>query len=404
VNTILLVCPEPLGHRHPAGVGIRFIEFARALRAAGHKVLLLSADGGSVEGCESAAISPETLRDGSARAAAAVVQGHVANDYFAHARPIPTVIDLYDPFIVENLHYSTTTGSEVFLHDYGTLMNSLQRGDLFLCASRAQRLFYLGALLAARRLNPSLFHADPTVRSLIEVVPFGVAEAPLIPRPETSENILFGGIYDWYDAKLAVQAVERLRSVVPGATLTFNRHPNADITPQGVAAETEAWVREHKLDFVRFDPWIAYEQRAAYYAGFSAALLTFPQSLETDLSMRTRVYDYLWAGLPIVTSSARGTDEIIERYDVGRVVKGSDPGAYAAALIALFSSPVVMARMSAQTRRFVTEHQWKDVLKPLVDFCSSPRFDATKPTPSASHVPPVKSIRQRLVRLLRGQK
>ena len=30
----LLVCPEPLGHKQPAGVGIRFLEMARVLRGA----------------------------------------------------------------------------------------------------------------------------------------------------------------------------------------------------------------------------------------------------------------------------------------------------------------------------------------------------------------------------------
>src|SRR5260370_1277808 len=104
----LLLCPEPLGHGQPAGVGIRFLEMA---------------------------------------------QGHAANDLFAHGNAIPTVVDLYDPFIIENLNYYETRGAEVFTHDHATLMRSLLRGDLFLCASSAQRLFYLGALMAAGRVN-----------------------------------------------------------------------------------------------------------------------------------------------------------------------------------------------------------------------------------------------------------
>jgi len=43
---VMLVCPEPLGHRQPAGVGIRFLEIERVLRAGGHEVTLLSLDAG----------------------------------------------------------------------------------------------------------------------------------------------------------------------------------------------------------------------------------------------------------------------------------------------------------------------------------------------------------------------
>ena len=122
MSRVLLVCPEPLGHGQPAGIGIRFLEIANVLRSDGHDVTLLSRD----------EITPESLARTSADADVAVVQGHVANDFFAHARAIPTVIDLYDPFIVENLHYYASRGAEVFTHDHATLMNSLLRGDFFL--------------------------------------------------------------------------------------------------------------------------------------------------------------------------------------------------------------------------------------------------------------------------------
>ena len=54
MSRVLLLCPEPLGHGQPAGVGIRFLEFARALLTDGHSVTMLSADGGSVAGCAAA--------------------------------------------------------------------------------------------------------------------------------------------------------------------------------------------------------------------------------------------------------------------------------------------------------------------------------------------------------------
>lgn len=370
MTRVLLICPEPLGHGQPAGIGIRFLEMARVLRADGHAVTILSPDSG---------LSDETLRSGNATHDVAIVQGHVANAWFAAGETIPTVVDLYDPYIIENLHYFRERGAEVFNHDHATLMLSLQRGDLFLCASEAQRLFYLGALLAAGRVDPVAFEESPRLDSLVRIAPFGVHP----PRSVTSRNfeepsILFGGIYDWYDPILAIDAIAIARQSVPGVTLTFNTHPNPDLTPQGKLGEAVNHVRRNGYEsFVRFEPWVAYERRAEFFDRFAFALLTFPPSIETDLSMRTRVYDYLWCGLPIVTSSAAGTDEILEHYGAGSVLRSDAPEAFAEEIVAIVRDGARYERMVAGSQRFVVEHQWPRALEPLREFCRAPRSGAT---------------------------
>jgi glycosyltransferase involved in cell wall biosynthesis len=370
----LLVCPEPLGHRQPAGIGIRFLEMAKVLLADGHGVTLLSRDAGAAAGCRVDAITPATLQRCTAEADVAVVQGHVANDLFAHGSAVPTVVDLYDPFIVENLHYYATRGAEVFTHDHATLMQSLLRGDLFLCASAAQRLFYAGALLAAGRVNPIAFGNDPHLDALIRIAPFGVPPGAVAAETPALPAILFGGIYDWYDPLLAIDAVAIARRSLPDLTLTFTAHPNPSLTPQGKLADAIAYANEKKYDFVRFEPWVAYDDRAAFYSRFRAALLTFPQSIETDLSMRTRVYDYLWGGLPIVTSSAPGTDELVTNYGAGAIVRSSSPADFAETLVRVLND----THMREGAHQFANEHQWQRTLQPLVDFVRAPRIDPRK--------------------------
>lgn len=382
----LLVCPEPLGHRQPAGIGIRFLEMAKVLLADGHEVTLLSRDAGAVPGCRVDAITPESLQRYTRDAEVAVVQGHAANELFAHGAVLPTVVDLYDPFIIENLHYYATRGAEVFTHDHATLMQSLLRGDLFLCASEAQRLFYLGALLAAGRVNPIAFEGDPHFDRLLRIAPFGVApgSAGVPPAFKKTPNVLFGGIYDWYDPILAIDAVAIARTSVPGITLAFTTHPNPSLTPQGKLAEAIEYAKTRGYDFVKFEPWVAYEHRGAFYDRFAAALLTFPQSIETDLSMRTRVYDFLWGGLPTISGAAPGTDELLTRYGAGETVRTTDPGDFAAALVRVLCDD----HKRDGTRRFVDEHQWSRVLQPLVDFVRAPRSDPHKEDFAATlHVP-----------------
>jgi glycosyltransferase involved in cell wall biosynthesis len=374
MTRVLLVCPEPLGHGQPAGIGIRFVEMAKVLRADGHAVTVMTPDGDPP-------IGPESLLAASERHDAAVVQGHVANDFFAHAKPIPTAVDLYDPFIVENFHYHAARGAEVFTHDHATLLQSLVRGDVFLCASEAQRLFYLGALLAAGRLNPVAFSHDPHLDALVRIAPFGVEP----PRPMAAPDldapaILFGGVYDWYDPILAIDAVALARKQSPRMTLTFTRHPNPAITPQGKLAAAMAYAQKHRYHFVRFEPWAPYGERGAFFDRFALALLTFPRSIETDLSMRTRIYDDLWAALPIVTSSAPGTDELIARYGAGTVIAGEAPADFAGALGSIVQDRARYETMRNATRAFVAEHQWARTLEPLRAFAREPRFEATKET------------------------
>ena len=364
MTRILLLCPEPLGHGHPAGVGIRFLEMQKVLSADGHRVKLLSAP-----------IAPEALLQESSDADVAIVQGHIANDFFAHARPIPTVVDLYDPFIVENLHYYDSRGAEVFQHDHTTVVQALLRGDFFLCASRSQRLFWLGMMLAAGRVNPIAFDIDPSLESLIAVAPFGVP--PRRARENAAEpRVLFGGIYDWYDPILAIDAVALARQSLAKISLTFNKHPNPSSTPQGKLAEAMEYVKEKKYEsFVRFEPWFEYERRGEFFDRFAIALMTFPPSLETELSMRTRVYDFLWGGLPVVSSPAPGTDEILARYGCGMTVDSGAPRDFAAAILQAFSK---QSALRDGGRRFVDEHQWPEALEPLRDFCRKPRIDANK--------------------------
>jgi glycosyltransferase involved in cell wall biosynthesis len=403
-RNVLLVCPEPLGHGRPAGVGIRFIELARVLQRAGFRTHVLSPDGAAPGDSTGGPLSPESIRDASLAATVAIVQGHAANDFFAHALEIPTVVDLYDPYLIENLSYSVAA-EEIFSHDWTTLMSSLSNGDFFLCASRGQRAFYLGLLTASGRVNPASFSSDPTLDTLIDVVPFGVPPARTVPEKSlSSPAILFGGIYDWYDPLLAIDAVALASREIPGLSLTFVSHPNAATTPQLRYANAVEHVRRLGLgEQVSFSEWFSYSERAEVYDRHTLALVTFPRSIETELSYRTRVLDYLWGGLPVLTSPATGTDEILSRYDAGIVI-GDDPREVADRLIATLGDPMLYRSLVKGTQRFVGDYQWQNLAAPLLDFCRHPRIDTSRKqwsTIQSELALPPPSLARKAVRRLR---
>jgi glycosyltransferase involved in cell wall biosynthesis len=238
-------------------------------------------------------------------------------------------------------------------------------------------MFYLGSLLAVGRLNPIAFERDEHLDSLLRIAPFGVQPPREIPSRNT-HDILFGGIYDWYDPIVAMEAIALARRTFAHVTITFTLHPNPDLTPQGKTAEAMEYAKRKGYEFVRFVPWVEYDKRAQFFDRFALAMLTFRQSIETDLAMRTRIYDYLWGGLPIISSSAPGTDEILERYEAGSVVRNDSPEAFAKELMAILHNSLRYDRMIAGTKQFVRDHQWSKTLAPLRDFCRAPQFDKSK--------------------------
>ncbi|HSP34937.1 MAG TPA: hypothetical protein VLU46_11525, partial [Thermoanaerobaculia bacterium] len=275
------------------------------------------------------------------------------------------------------------------------------------CASEAQRLFYLGLLLALGRLNPLLFESDPRLESLIRIAPFGVqTPRPTVKRDLTRPAILFGGIYDWYDPILAIDAVAIARKSIPALTLTFTRHPNPELTPQGKAADAVRHVKSKQCEsFVRFEPWTAYDERGAFFDRFTLALLAFPHSLETELAMRTRIYDFLWGALPVISSAAPGTGELLASYGAGVTVEGETPEAFAAAILATLRDRANYDSMVGGTGAFVRAHQWRSVLEPLVEFIRAPHFDETKEVFAASLQVPERppSILDRIKRRIGGR-
>ena len=93
------------------------------------------------------------------------------------------MFDLYAPALVEtaaHLAEDRKDGTEPGVRYEDVLaMTRLQLavGDAFLCASDRQRDHWLGALSVLGRLSPETYAGDPSLGSLVAVVPFGLDRA-----------------------------------------------------------------------------------------------------------------------------------------------------------------------------------------------------------------------------------
>jgi hypothetical protein len=195
MSRVALMSSEPIRARM-AGIGIRYLEMARRLPALGVETLLLSPAaeseapelpaGAAVRRAERGRLA-ELTRDCDA----AVAQGQWANDLLLEAPELPVAIDLYDPWLVENLHYASELGLDPYRNDHASWLLQLGRGDFFLCSGEEQRLFYQGFLAALGRVNPQRAAVDPDLSSLIAEVPFGIPDRLLVYRRARRESGAF---------------------------------------------------------------------------------------------------------------------------------------------------------------------------------------------------------------------
>ena len=385
---IALLSSEPVRPKM-AGIGIRYLELARRLPAHGIDVVLVS-PAAPEETAELGLDAPVRrfergrLRELLAGCQGAVAQGQLANDLVLEVPELPVAIDLYDPWLVENLTYAATLGFDPYRNDHATWVLQMSRGDFFLCSSEEQRTFYLGFLTALGRVNPERLADDPDLATLIAPVPFGVPDElpehrPVLPAREPGETrLLFGGLYDWSDPWTLLDALETLDR--PAWRLFLIRNPNPESTPQRLMSEVEERCR--RLGWwgsrVRVLDWTPADRRYDLLRDVDLLVAPHRPSLETRLSLRTRFLDAMAAGCPVVTSAGGAMSRMLREHGAGWVVPPGDTEALAAALVEAVEDAEARERTRAGARELLKDFRWDRALAPLVRFCREPRVDETR--------------------------
>ena len=375
---IAVVVPEPVGARM-SGIGIRMVSLARTL-APFHEVHLglLALEAGFDPGLPLFTYRKETVGESVGGFDAVLVQGEPANYLLSQRRPPRVIVDLYDPFMVEALAYD----DEAHRFASASTAVQLQKGDFFLCAHEGQKLFYLGALYALGRLVPAAYAADPECSALLGIVPFGVPdEAPAIEPlalrrrlglPGDAKILFFGTFYDWYDTNLLQAVLDRVLGR-PGVHFVAVEHLRASTTPQSRAAAFHAWAegrgwlgtKVHLID------WVPYAERTSAYADCAAAISFYAPSLETSLSFRTRLLDFLYAGLPVVAVQGGGLERVLPGQPGLRLLP-PDPETLAASILDALDRPP-----SESERKFYSDAiravcSWDRSAAPLQAWLSQP--------------------------------
>ncbi len=305
--------------------------------------------------------------------------------------PKPMVVDLYDPFHLEQLEMSRDLPMDERMRQVAwnvqVLNDQIRRGDAFLCASERQRDFWLGQMAAMQRVNPMAYDRDETLRDLLEVVPFGIPDEPPVrtgpgvragvPGIGDRDPLLVwgGGIYNWFDPATLIRAVDLLRRRIPDVRLYFmgGAHPDPFVPAMRAATEARLLARELGLEGVHVffnDGWIPYDRRQDFLLDADVGVSTHLDHVETQLSFRTRVLDYLWVGAPVVCTSGDTLAEMVVERGMGATAAPGDVEGLVEALHGLLSSPEALERSRRNVAAAAEGLRWSRVLEPLVELCA----------------------------------
>jgi len=388
----LLIISNDVVDEKMAGPGMRYLEMARALVKDLDVTLAVPSETRLkieylhlVRYWEERPASLQILVENSD---IALVSAFMVNKFpFLNSTQTRLVGDLYDPTVLENLHYylNEPIASQQALnqHEVATLNQLLKLGDFFICGNERQRDFWLGALAAAGRINPLTFQDDASLRNLIDVVGIGFPDRDLQPGkpllrgvhpqiPSQARIVLWGGgIWNWLDPLTLIHAWPNVIAAHPQARLVFlgTRHPNPLVPVHEMAQKAQALAAEiGELDrTIIFIEWVSYQERETLLSEADIGVALHPVHVETRYSIRTRILDYLWARLPILITEGDVTSEWVRQYRLGVVVPQNDPQAVSDGLNLLLNQP--KADFAPAFEPLFERYRWSAVIAPLRRYC-----------------------------------
>jgi glycosyltransferase involved in cell wall biosynthesis len=403
MKSVLVISHDIIGAQM-AGPGIRYYHLARALSREFMVILAVpneiepSLDTGRLHLAQYDRRVWDSVEPLASQAQVIIINSVLAGEFPQLTDlNVPLAIDAYDPILAEWLTATQTRPAEQEA-GWAAQMQHLTRqylsGDFYICASERQRDWLLGLLEANGRVNPWTIQEDPSLRSLVDVVPYGLPDQPpehtkatirgVWPGISSQDKVILwgGGLWPWLDPLTAVRALAKARQTRQDLRLIFpgSRHPNPGMAQMPTYVENARRLAT-ELDLlgnaVFIGDWIPYRDWPNVLIESDVAIsLHYEDTLETRWAFRTRVLDYIWAGVPIIATQGDATSEFINKYDLGTLVPEKDPDRVAEAILRTLSTPRDSFQSNFErVRRLLS---WERVSKPLIEFCRSPHLAPDK--------------------------
>lgn len=399
MKKILFVTLEPISERM-AGPAIRAVELGRQLSDE-FQVTIFSpvASDYELSGSESgnlnltSCLSKRKLYDLAQSCDIIYVQANVLKAYPKLSRLDKfLVVDLYDPILLSVLaQYAddpiTSSASYRLMHH--VLEKHMISADFCICASERQRDYWIGRFCAIGRLSPEIYRFDPSFRKVLDVVPFGLPAHPATRNgtglkgqvagigPNDKVLLWGGGIWEWFDPLTVIEAVAKLSPSHPELKLFFMgwKSPNPQVPLMEMALKSKSLAQKLGVldkSVVFHETWVPYEQRVNYLLDADIAVSAHFDLPETRFAFRTRMLDYLWAGLPVITTGGDQLAETIAARGAGIALPYKDIDAWSHAISRVLSDSAFAQQLRQSSADLSQDFVWNKAAEPLRTFCRNP--------------------------------
>lgn len=290
---------------------------------------------------------------------------------------VPGPLELLEHFKTEPLHERQ---GKVF-SEASNLILSFKMADGILCASEKQRELWLGFLLGQKLITPALYDQDSSLRHFLAVVPFGLSSN--LPQKngkglkeklglQASDKVILwgGGIWNWFDPLSLIKAMKIVNQNRSDIKLVFMgvQPPDPALPTTAMSFKAIELAKDMELlnqcVFFHHD-WVPYEERQNFLLDADIGVSTHFDHLETQFSFRTRILDYFWAGLPILTTQGDSFADLVERHQLGVVVPYQNEQAIASSILSLINQPDQLQCIKNNIARIREEFYWSIVTTPL---------------------------------------
>jgi len=292
---------------------------------------------------------------------------------------VTLVLDCYVPIYIEvsarDSHDKALEYSN-YSHDIVHYNKALKRGDYFLCANIPQKHLYTGALSALGIINP---YSYKTERVLL--VPFGVESSIVIDKPHNPYQELginnddftllwFGGLYPWFNIKPLLETIKKLsaehsnfRFVIVGGKNPYNSHP--DFVKQ--YDTTREYIEKNDLldKSVFFVDWVDFTDRINWYKNADVVISINNVGEENIYSWRTRVMDYVWGEIPMLTNGGDPLSDSLVANGAAILLPNTSEKALYTSISDLIKNSDLITKTRKNLLQQKKKYHWETVVAPI---------------------------------------
>ncbi|MBV9493720.1 MAG: glycosyltransferase [Acidobacteria bacterium] len=270
------------------------------------------------------------------------------------------VYDLFDPLVLELRElYGARPALRQNIHlaaEWFRLRYALSNADLLMCATPQQREWY-----ESMQTNDT-----PWIE-----VPFGVDMLEVKRCAPAKDNIVVwgGGVWEWLDPVTAIDAVVKLNHEGLRCRLLFmgRARPNPHAVDRSRETRFDAMLARGVPYVAANAEWVPYKERLSWLRSGKIAMMLHRPTAEARHSIRTRLFDALAAGVPVVATEEGFAADLVHREGLGIVVPAQDVDAVARSVRKLLTDDSFYAQCVQNLERIRPRFAWEVVTRPLVD-------------------------------------